>query len=201
MATYFLSAFRRLRLRRGLPFIFLIALLMGMACSSAGTPTAQAGAPSIDQAVDEMLAQRGTASATATATATATAIAAAQRKATATPARSTRVTPTVLAKNPYLIRNVKIYDLNGNLAYRGDIDLKPTVDRIAKGIEDPHPNDGAVFGNRERRLPRQSDRNYYHEYVIRTKGISGPGPQRLIMGKQGEIYYTPDHYETFIRVR
>lgn len=172
-----------------------------MACSSAATPTAQAatpassqaGAPSIDQAVDEMLAQRGTATATISS----------KRKATATPARSNRATPTVqvAAKNPYLIRNVKIYDLDGNLAFRGDIDLKPTIDRIAKGIEDPHPNDGAVFGNRERRLPRQSDRNYYHEYVIRTKGIRGPGPQRLIMGKEGEIYYTPDHYETFIRVK
>jgi len=200
MATYFLSAFRRSRVRRGPLLIFLIALLVGMACSSATTPTAQAatparaaaaGAPSIDQAVDEMLAQRGTATATATP----------QRKVTATPSKPKRATPTVQAKNPYLIRNVKIYDLDGNLAYRGDIDLKPTLDRIAKGIEDPHPNDGAVFTNRERRLPRQSDRNYYHEYVIRTKGIRGPGPQRLIMGKEGEIYYTPDHYETFIQVR
>lgn len=99
------------------------------------------------------------------------------------------------------MKDVKVYDLDGKLAYRGDIDLKPTLDRIAKGIEDSHPNDGAVFGNRERRLPRQSDRNYYHEYVLRTKGIRGVGPQRVILGKAGEIYYTPDHYDTFIQVK
>ena len=61
------------------------------------------------------------------------------------------------------------------------------------------PNDGATFQNRERRLPKQPA-GYYKEYVHPTPGLSGPGPQRIVMGQQGETYYTPDHYRTFQRV-
>jgi len=31
-------------------------------------------------------------------------------------------------------------------------------------------------------------------------GINGAGPQRIVTGNGGEIYYTPDHYQTFIRL-
>ena len=187
--------------------LLLMAMVAGVACSSlsaTATPTAQAATTRIDQAVDEMLAGKATATATPrsrSGTATATARSR-SGLATSTPKGTPRATPSGKAiKDPYVVKNVKIYDLDGRLAYRGDIDLKPTLKRIEQGIEDPHPNDGSVFGNRERRLPRQSDRNYYHEYVVRTKGIRGVGPQRLILGKQGEIYYTPDHYETFIKLK
>ena len=54
---------------------------------------------------------------------------------------------------------------------------------------------------RERLLPVKSDSSYYHEYVVRTPGLSAVGPQRLILGRDGEAYYTPDHYDTFIRVK
>jgi len=30
---------------------------------------------------------------------------------------------------------------------------------------------------------------------------SGPGPQRIIKGGNGEIYFTPDHYHFFIKIR
>ena len=179
-----------------LQVLLMMAMLAGVACSSlsaTATPTAQAATTSIDQAVDEMLAGKATATATPRSR---------SGTATALPRGTPRATPSGKAiKDPYVVKNVKIYDLDGRLAYRGDIDLKPTLKRIEQGIEDPHPNDGSVFGNRERRLPRQSDRNYYHEYVVRTKGIRGVGPQRLILGKQGEIYYTADHYETFIKIK
>ena len=94
-----------------------------------------------------------------------------------------------------------MYDLDGKLAYQGDVDLGPTLERIAAGIRDPHPNDGTVFQNRERRLPSKSDGQYYREYVVRTPGLREVGPQRLITGKDGEAYYTPDHYDTFIRIK
>ena len=61
-------------------------------------------------------------------------------------------------------------------------------------------NDGTTFGHREGRLPRQP-RGYYTEWVVRTEGIRNVGPQRLITGRGGEAYYTPDHYETFVTVR
>lgn len=39
---------------------------------------------------------------------------------------------------------------------------------------------------------------YYTEYVHPTPGILGPGPQRIVVGQGGEMYYTADHYKTFI---
>ncbi|MBL8095582.1 MAG: hypothetical protein JNL73_15525 [Anaerolineales bacterium] len=99
-----------------------------------------------------------------------------------------------------IVTNVSIYDLDGNLAYQGDVDLAPTLERIERGDADPHDNDGAVFQNREGLLPEQV-RGYYREYVVRTEGLDSVGPQRLILGAEGEVYYTPDHYQTFTRIR
>jgi filamentous hemagglutinin len=99
-----------------------------------------------------------------------------------------------------VVRNVTIYDLNGKVAYKGDMDLKPTLDRIEAGRRDPHPNDGTNYTNRERRLPYKTDSQYYTEYVVRTPGLKDVGPQRLVIGKGSEIYYTADHYVTFITI-
>lgn len=100
-----------------------------------------------------------------------------------------------------VVRDVKVYDQDGKLVYRGDVDLRPVLERIEQGIQDPHRNDGAVHRNLERKLPPKPDREYYREYVVRTPGLKAVGPQRVIIGKGGEVYYTPDHYNTFIRVR
>lgn len=80
------------------------------------------------------------------------------------------------------------------------IDIQPTLDRIAKGIADPHSNDGVTFFNNKSKLPVQGA-GYYTEYVIRTPGVGNAGPQRLVLGKNGEVYYTPDHYINFIKVK
>ncbi|GDY30059.1 type IV secretion protein Rhs [Gandjariella thermophila] len=56
-----------------------------------------------------------------------------------------------------------------------------------------------TWGNRAGDLPTQP-LGYYHE----TDVWPGPGPrgsQRLIVGNGGEVWYTPDHYGTFRRVR
>lgn len=37
--------------------------------------------------------------------------------------------------------------------------------------------------------------------VIPTPGIDGTGLQRIIIGNGGEIWYSPDHYETFYRIK
>ena len=60
-------------------------------------------------------------------------------------------------------------------------------------------HDGITFENREKRLPHKP-KGYYHEYVHPTTGVSGPGPQRVILGEEGEIWFTHDHYRTFKRV-
>ena len=95
--------------------------------------------------------------------------------------------------------NQTIYDQDGKVAYRGNIDLGPTLARIQRHERLDFPNDGVTFQNRERRLPQQPA-GYYHEYVHPTPDLRGPGPQRIVTGKEGEIFYTPDHYRTFQRL-
>ena len=80
------------------------------------------------------------------------------------------------------------------------IDLTATLERIERGISHSHRNDGSVFGNREGRLPRQP-RGYYREYVHPTPGHRGPGARRVVIGQGGEVYYTHDHYESFVQVQ
>jgi ribonuclease T1 len=64
----------------------------------------------------------------------------------------------------------------------------------------PYPRDGAVFANREAQLPRR-ERGYYHEYTVRTPGAKDRGARRIVAGKAGELYYSEDHYRTFMRIR
>ena len=71
-----------------------------------------------------------------------------------------------------------------------------TLALIRQGGPFPYERDGANFGNFERILPRKS-RGYYKEYTIPTPGESDRGARRIVAGKGGEKYYTPDHYESF----
>lgn len=71
----------------------------------------------------------------------------------------------------------------------------------------PYRRDGAVFANREGRLPKQ-ERGYYREYTVPTPGEQGRarsardrGARRIVAGKNGELYYTQDHYRSFMRIR
>jgi filamentous hemagglutinin len=99
-----------------------------------------------------------------------------------------------------ILPKVKVVQYD-KVIYEGPIDLNPTLTRIRAGKKLEHRNDGAIFGNREGLLPKQRDRQYYREFVVRMKGMPFPGPQRLVLGKQGEAYYTADHYSSFQRVR
>lgn len=101
--------------------------------------------------------------------------------------------------SPLLIRDVVLHDQDGREIYRGDVDLRPTIERIRAGRKLKFPNDGSTFQNRERRLPQESS-GYYREWVVPTPGESGPGPQRLVTGKEGEVWYTHDHYRSFRRI-
>jgi guanyl-specific ribonuclease Sa len=78
-------------------------------------------------------------------------------------------------------------------------DIQTTLDRIKAGIKFPHKHDGTVFKNREGLLPVRPE-GYYREYVHPIPGVSGAGVQRIILGENGEIWYSPDHYRTFIRL-
>jgi guanyl-specific ribonuclease Sa len=84
-----------------------------------------------------------------------------------------------------------------------DAEVAKEPDELAsreRGGQASHRNDGTTFQNRERRLPAKAN-GYYKEYVHPTPNSGGPGPQRVIVGRDGDIWYTPDHYKKFIRVR
>ena len=104
-----------------------------------------------------------------------------------------------LAARATLISKVTLKNQDGRTIYEGPIDLQPTLDRIASGERNEHRNDGTVFQNREGQLPRKPS-GYYHEYVVPTPRERGPGPQRLVLGQGGEVYYTSDHYRTFRKI-
>lgn len=82
-------------------------------------------------------------------------------------------------------------------------DLPPealdTLALIEAGGPYPYDQDDGVFGNREGLLPDRFD-GYYREYTVETPGSADRGARRIIVGDDGEIYYTDDHYESFVEV-
>jgi ribonuclease T1 len=67
-----------------------------------------------------------------------------------------------------------------------------------------YSKDGAVFGNRERALPRQP-RGFYREYTVTTPGSRDRGARRIVCGglaptNPETCYYTDDHYASFRRI-
>jgi ribonuclease T1 len=75
-------------------------------------------------------------------------------------------------------------------------EARDVVDKLDHGGAFKYRQDGTTFGNREQRLPSKP-RGYYREYTVATPGLSDRGPRRIIAGRQGELYYTPDHYRSF----
>jgi len=63
----------------------------------------------------------------------------------------------------------------------------------------PFAKDGSTFQNRERLLPIHP-RGYYREYTVITPGEDDRGARRIVAGRGGELYYTADHYDSFVRV-
>ena len=121
----------------------------------------------------------------------------APRRSKPTPQAAPRPPPPTA--DPLVIDGLSLRDSSGRTIYRGQIDLAPTLERIAAGRRARFPNDGTTFQNRENRLPRRPP-GYYREWVVPTPKEPGPGPQRLITGEEGEVWYTSDHYRTFRRL-
>jgi ribonuclease T1 len=78
-------------------------------------------------------------------------------------------------------------------------EILPVVAAIDRGGPFPFRTDGAVFENRERRLPSQR-KGYYREYTV-DDADDDRGVRRIVAGARGELYYSPDHYRTFTLVR
>jgi len=79
------------------------------------------------------------------------------------------------------------------------LEARETLALVRRGGPFPHRRDGVVFENRERRLPSRP-RGHYREYTVPTPGAQDRGARRLVTGRDGELFYTGDHYRTFRRV-
>jgi ribonuclease T1 len=75
-------------------------------------------------------------------------------------------------------------------------EVQTTINLIAHGGPFSYAKDGSKFKNREGLLPTQP-LGYYLEYTVETPGVSDRGSRRLIIGQNGEMYYTADHYNSF----
>jgi ribonuclease T1 len=90
---------------------------------------------------------------------------------------------------------LKVQPLSGLPSQAGQ-----TYRLIQAGGPFPYPhNDGVVFANREHLLPAERS-GYYHEYTVPTPSSSDRGARRLITGSAHELYYTGDHYDSFVVV-
>ena len=69
-----------------------------------------------------------------------------------------------------------------------------------RGASSGRIRDGTTIQNKEGILPSKPA-GYYTEYVHPTSGASGAGAQRVVVGKGGDLWYSPDHYKSFTKVR
>lgn len=78
--------------------------------------------------------------------------------------------------------------------------VRMVVATIERGGPYDHHQDDTVFRNREGILPNKP-RGFYREYTVRTPGESDRGARRIVRGRDGTMYYTDDHYRSFVRIR
>lgn len=78
-------------------------------------------------------------------------------------------------------------------------EAQQTIRLIRQGGPFPYDKDGSTFGNREGLLPKRPN-GYYKEYTVITPGSRDRGARRIVAGREGELYYTDDHYDSFKRV-
>lgn len=98
-----------------------------------------------------------------------------------------------------------------NLPFR-DAGLRSQVDDVVRHFDEfgtPPPGvrqgirsggERGVFQNANGTLPRQTDPRYYTEMDV-WAGTGPRGTERLVIGRGGEVYYTPDHCQSFVRIR
>ena len=77
--------------------------------------------------------------------------------------------------------------------------VSQVLDDIKNGIQ-RFRNDGTIFKNREGLLPKKPS-GYYREFTVPTPGVAGRGTQRVVVGRGGETFFTPNHYGIFIQIQ
>lgn len=81
--------------------------------------------------------------------------------------------------------------------------LPEEADDVVELIDDggpfPYDKDGSTFGNYEGLLPDEP-RGFYEEYTVTTPGSDDRGARRIIAARDGTLYWTADHYDSFSRI-
>jgi ribonuclease T1 len=75
-------------------------------------------------------------------------------------------------------------------------DIAQVLAAVRTGAPLPYSQDGEVFENREGLLPAKPS-GYYRSYTVPTPGSEDRGARRLIVGTDGDVWYTSDHYGSF----
>lgn len=77
---------------------------------------------------------------------------------------------------------------------------KKVLGLIRAGGPYKYEQDDKTFQNREGILPSQK-RGYYREYTVETPGSDDRGARRIIGGREGDRYWTDDHYDSFRQIQ
>ena len=75
-------------------------------------------------------------------------------------------------------------------------EARDTLALIERGGPYPYRQDDGIFQNREGILPARAS-GYYREYTVETPGSPDRGARRIVVGADGDRYYTSDHYDSF----
>lgn len=79
-------------------------------------------------------------------------------------------------------------------------EAKATLALIRAGGPYKYDQDDKTFQNREGILPSQK-KGYYREYTVVTPGSGDRGARRIIGGREGDRYWTDDHYDSFRQIQ
>lgn len=128
-------------------------------------------------------------------------------------------TSTYLQSCPY--PNQGLNKGNNTFPLISDLKRREAIIKLIEKIIDceklPFKEDGQIFYNKEKRLP-EMPKGYYREYTLivpkdadkefyigDTLYTAYPsyglrGPERIVIGGGKDIYYTPTHYDSFVKI-
>lgn len=90
-------------------------------------------------------------------------------------------------------------DPESGLPYLAPALLPEAALDVVVALDDTEPPAGSPFDDPAGLLPPQPD-VYYTLYAVPPATVAAPGPDRLVVGRAGEIYWSRDGGATFARV-
>ena len=79
-------------------------------------------------------------------------------------------------------------------------EIAVTLADIADGTPDRFRADRELYENRGHHLP-EHPRGFWRAFTVVTPGERDRGPRRLVVGTDGSVWFTRDHYRSFVRLR